>query len=131
MREPLESLEIGDGAKATGGAEFADHAMFAALIVGGWAESPRRRGFEFNSLQKSVEGEVEIEAGLLAIRDDIEPGIQLIVQGRDHGVIDHLLAVGFTELVEMSAGELKPSWERITANDRRAEWLWLHRLAGD
>jgi hypothetical protein len=82
------------------------------------------------SLQKAVEREIEIEPGLLAIRDDIEPGLELVVQGGDHGIVDHFLAVGFAELVEVSAGEFEPSRERITADHRRAERLWLHRLAG-
>jgi hypothetical protein len=101
----------------------------AALVVRGRAKPAGWRRFKFDALQETVEGEVEIEPGLLAVRDDVETGFHLVVQGGDHGVINHFLAVGLTELVEVTAGELEPARERVAADHGRAQGLRLHRLA--
>ena len=62
-------------------------AMLAALVVRGRAEPPRRRGFEFDALEVSVERKIEIEPRLLAVGDHVQPGRDLIVHGRDHRVV--------------------------------------------
>ena len=46
--------------------------MFAALIVGGWPEAAWRCGFKVDALEVTVKREVEIEAGLFTVGDDIK-----------------------------------------------------------
>jgi dihydropteroate synthase len=127
MGEALEAVKIGDGAQAAGGAEFADHSMPATLVVGGRTESARRRGFEIDAVDEAIKGEVEIEPGLFAICDDIEPGVELIVEGDEHCIVDKFLTVSGAELVEMSGSELQPAGKRIAADDSGAQRMRLHR----
>ena len=109
-----------------GRAEFADDLVFSALVVGGRAEAPRRGGFEFDALDVAIEREVEIEAGLFAIGDDIEAGGELVVERGDDGIVLDLGAVGGTEAVEVGGGEFEPRGKRVAADDGGAEWIGLH-----
>jgi hypothetical protein len=126
--EALEALEICDGAEATRGAECGGDAMAAALVVGWGAEAAGGSGFKFDAFEETVEREVKIEAGLFAVCDDVEAGIDLVVDGDDDGIVDELLAVCVTEVGEVGGGEFEPGGEGVAADDRRAEWLGLHRL---
>jgi dihydropteroate synthase len=125
--EALEALEIGDGAEASRGAEWACDAMAAALVVGGGAEATCGSGFKLDAFEESVEREVEVEPGLFAVGDDVESGIDLVVDGDDDGVVDEFLAVSVTELLQVGGGEFKPGGEGVAADDRGAERLRLHR----
>ena len=51
--------------------------------------------------QVAVEREVEVEPRLLAVGDDVEPGRELVVHGRDHRVLLQLGEVVRPELVEV------------------------------
>ena len=105
---------------------FADDLVFATLVVGGRTESPWGRGFELDALDVAVKREIEIEAGLLAIGDDIQPCGQLVVKRGDDGIVLNLCAVGRAEFFEVGGGEFKPGGKRIAADDGGAEWIGLH-----
>jgi hypothetical protein len=124
--EPLEAQEIGDCAEATRGAEFARDAVASSLVMGGGAEATLGRGFELDAIEETVEGKVEIEAGLFAIGDDIEAGFELVMDGDGDGVVDGFIAIGVTELVEVKGGELEPAGQGIASDDGGAKWARLH-----
>ena len=100
--------------------------MFATLVVGRRAEPARRRTLKFDALEEAVKRQVEVEPRLFAVGDHVEPGGELIVHGGDDSIIDHLLAVGVAELLEVLAGELKPAGEGVAADDGRAQRLLFH-----
>ena len=54
------------------------------------AEPARAGRLERDPLEVPVEREVEVEPGLLAVGDDIQPGGQLVVHGGNHRVFLHL-----------------------------------------
>jgi hypothetical protein len=89
-------------------------------------EAPRRGGFQIDAFNESVEREIEIQPRLLAIGDDIKPGVQLVLDGDADRVINHLAAIGFAELVEMLAGELQPAREGVAADDGGAKRVFFH-----
>lgn len=122
----MEAFEIFDCAEAAGSGERAGDFVFAALVVRGRAEAAWRSGFEFDAFEESVEGKVEVQAGLLAVGDDVEAGVELIGDSDADGVIDEFGAVGFAELREVLDGELKPSGKRVTADDGGAERARIH-----
>ena len=108
-REPLQSLEFLDRAEAARRAQLARDRVLAALIVRRRAEAARRRRLQFNPLEEAVERQIKIQPRLFAIGDDVEAGRDLVMNGRDDRVIFQLLAVGFTELVEVLTGKLEPA----------------------
>jgi hypothetical protein len=125
-REPLEPFEFFNYAETTRRAQFAAHHVFAPLVVGRRAKAPGRRAFQFETFEVTVEGKVEIQAGLLSVSDNVESGGDLVVNGRDDGIVFQFGAVGLTESVEVLAGELEPSRERVAADNGGAEWTGFH-----
>jgi len=81
-------------AQSARGAQFADNPVFTALIVSGWPEVARRRGFHLNALKVTVKGKIKIQARLLAVRHHVQTGGRLIVQRGDDGVILRLGDIG-------------------------------------
>jgi hypothetical protein len=89
--------------------------------VGGRAKSPLGCSFESDTLKEAVKGEIEIKARLLAVRNHVEAGRDLVVNGGNDSVILEFVEVGFSELRQVLAGKLQPGWKRVTANHRRAK----------
>ena len=106
--------------------QCSDNFMFPALIVGGRTEAPRGSPFELNAVQEAIEGEIEVESGLLTICDDIQSRCDLVVNGDRNCVIDQLSAIIRAELIEMSASEFQPTWKRIAADDGRSQRMIFH-----
>ena len=115
--EALEPLKIGNGAESFGSGKLAGDLVFAALIVSGRTESAGGGGFEFDAGDEPVKGKVEIEAGLLAVGNDVKASGGLVVDGDAHGVVDKFLAILNAELIEVSAGEFQPAREGVAADD--------------
>jgi hypothetical protein len=115
--QPLGALEFFDRAQAARGAEVAGDAVLAALVVGGGSEAAGGVGFEVDAFEVAVEREVEVEAGLLAVGDDVEAGAELVGERARDGVVLEFLEVGVAELVEVLGGELKPAGKRVAADD--------------
>jgi hypothetical protein len=80
-----------------------------------------------NAFNVTVKRKIEIQTGLLAIRDDFQPGRQLVVNGTDRGIILNLGQISWTKFVQLAAGHLQPAWKGITANDGGAKWNRLHQ----
>ena len=119
-------FEIVDRTQALGCLERPTNFVFATLVVGRRAEPARRRTLKFNALEEAVKRQVEVEPRLFAVGDHVEPGGVLVVHRCGHGIVDHLLAVGVAEFLEVLAGELKPAGERVAADDGRAQRLLFH-----
>ena len=102
--------------------------MSAALIMSGRSEPALRRGLEFDAFQKSVKREIEIEPRLFAIGDDVESGLQLVVNRGEDGVVVEFFAVCLAEPVKVLAGKLQPARKRITADDGGSEQGWWHEV---
>src|SRR5688500_13309927 len=100
--------------------------MFAALVVRRRSKLSRRCSLQFDSLEVTIEREIEVEAGLLAVRDDVQAGPNLIVQGCNHGVILNLADVRSAEGFEMLTRKFEPARERITADHGGAQGAGLH-----
>jgi hypothetical protein len=103
--------------------------VFAALIVRRRTEAARRGRFEFDALQEAVKGQIEIEAGLFAVGDDIQAGVGLITNRNAHGVVDHFGAIGFAKLIEMLDGKFQPAGKWIAPDDCCAQWTRSHAAA--
>src|SRR5919198_6352747 len=97
--------------------------MVRSLIVGRRAEAPADARLELDALQERVEGEVEVGPRLLAVRDDVEPRTNLILNcGRDR-ISSQLREVVLAQLVAVLVGELGPPRQRIAADDGRQNRL--------
>ena len=109
------SVGPGRGQTRRSRCELLDHAeaarrrsspMTACRPRWSWAGGPKRRGgvaLELDAVEEAVEGEVEVEPGLLAVGDHVEAGGDLVVDGGDDGVVLQLAAVVGAELVEVGA----------------------------
>ena len=124
--QALEAFEIIDRAQAFGCFDWATDFVFTTLVVGRWAEPARRSTLKFDALEEAVKRQVEVEPRLLTVGYHVEPGGELIIDGGDDSIIDHLLAVSIAELLEALAGELKPAGEGVAADDGRAKRLLFH-----
>ena len=120
-RDAAQPLELVDGAEAARRGELAGDAVPAALVVRRRPEAPRGRVLELDPFEVAVEREVEVEPRLLAVGDHVEPGGDLVVHGRDHGVLLQLGDVVRAELVEVRRRVLEPARERIAADDGRPD----------
>src|SRR5262245_28597694 len=98
MEKPFQSLPLTDNAQTARRAQFACDPVFPTLIMPGRAEASRRGLLQFYAFQKAVERQVEIEPRLLAVRDHVQSGGNLIVDRRDHGVLLQLGSIGLAEL---------------------------------
>src|SRR5437016_1364757 len=102
--------------------------MFAALVMGRRAKTPRRRAFQFQSFQVAIEGKIEIQASLFAVRDDIQSDSNLIMNRSDDGIVFQFGAIGFAKFAQVTARELEPARKRVAADDGRARRFGLHEL---
>ena len=116
-RDPAQPLVLRDGAEAVRSRELADDPVTRALVVRGRPEQPRRRAL-LDPFEAAVEAEVEVEPRLLAVRDGVEPGGDLVVHGRDHGVLLELGHVVGSEIVEVVGCVLEPARERGSSRSR-------------
>jgi len=91
------------------------------LVMRGGAEPPRRVRFQFDAFQIAVEREIEVQSGLLTVSDDVQSGLNLIVNRSGYGIVLEFCAINIAKLIQMRAGELEPAWQRITADDGGAE----------
>jgi hypothetical protein len=123
-------LEFGDGAETAGCGEVAGDPVFAALVVGWRAPAARGSAFHFDAGEEAVEGEIEVEAALFAIGEDIEAGAELVLDGDGAGVVLEFLDVVGAEGVEVRDGVFEPCGEWIGTDDRVAERDGLHGLGG-
>ncbi len=124
--DALESFKILNCSEATGSADFACDVMSAALVVGRGAEASGGCAFQVDALEKPIEGQIEVQAGLFTIGDHIETGRDLVVQGDGDGIIDEFCAVGGSEFVEGAAGKLEPSREGVAADNGGAQGSFFH-----
>ncbi len=122
----MEAFKFLEGAEAAGCGEFAGDLVLAALVVGGRTEAARGGGLQVDALEVAVEGEVEVEAGLFAVGDDVEAGANLILDRGAGGVVLHLFEVVGAELVELRGGKLEPGGEGVGADDGGSQWLGFH-----
>ena len=126
-REALQPLELLHDPQSARRHQFAGDRVLAALVVGGRAKLPRRRRLQLEALDVTVERQIEIEPRLLAIRDDVEPRLDLIVHRRDHGIVLDLAHIGATKDFEVLAGELEPAGKRVAPDDGAAKGTRFHR----
>lgn len=70
-----------------------------------------------DAFEIAVEGEIEIEARLFAIGDNVESGGNLIVDGGNDSVFLQFGAVGLAKLIKVRTGEFEPAGEWVTADD--------------
>src|SRR5260221_3250742 len=103
--------------------------MLAALVVRGRTKTPRRNGLNRDAGKKTVEREVEIEAGLLAIGDHVEAGGHLVVHGDSDGVIEQFRQIVGAKFIEATRCEFEPARKGITADDRGAQGALFHDLS--
>ena len=115
-----QALELLDRAEAARRGEIADDPVLRALVVRGRSE-PARRLALLDPVDEAVEAEVEVEPGLLAVGDRVEPGGDLVVHGRDDGVLLQLGDVVGPEFAEVRGGMLEPAGQRVAADHGRAE----------
>jgi hypothetical protein len=115
--EPLEPFEFLDCAQAARCTEFSHDGVLAALVVRGRSEPSRRFRFQFDPFKETVEREIEIQAGLLAVSNHVQAGCDLIVKRRNDSVILQLGAVCRAEVVQMLAGKFEPTRKRVTTDD--------------
>src|SRR5207237_3247742 len=71
-REPPQPLPFLDHAEPARRGEVADDPVLPALVVSRRPESACRLALGLETLEVTVEGEVEVEAGLVAGGDDVE-----------------------------------------------------------
>jgi len=89
----------------------------------GMGEPPAagRLGVLPDAFDVAIKTEVEIEAGLFAVGDDVQPGVDLVVDGGDDGVFDDFIEVGGAEFVEVLRSKFQPGGEGVGADDGGAE----------
>src|SRR5687767_11965873 len=100
--------------------------MLAALIMGRWAESTSGCRFQRDPLQVPVKREIKVQSCLLAIRDDIQSGGNLVMNRGDDRIVLQLSQIIFTKTIQILRSKFQPSGKRIAANNRRAQWDRLH-----
>ena len=89
-------------------------------------ETPWRRPFQLDALNVAVKGKIEIQARLLPIADDIQPGGELIVYRANHCVVLNLSEIILPKQRQILAGMFEPGWKRIAADDGSTKWTRLH-----
>jgi len=117
----LEAFEFLDDTQAARRGDGTGDLMFSTLIVSGRSEAPQGGAFEFDALEISVEGKVEIETRLFAVRDDIETRGHLVMDGGDDRIFLKFSAIGLAELIEVTASEFEPTGKWVAADDGSAE----------
>src|SRR5258706_1569291 len=125
-RKTLKTLKIFHCAQSSRRSKRAHDFMFAALIVGRRSEAARRGTFQLDSFEETIERKIEIEAGLFAVGDYIQARFELVVDSGSNSIVDEFPAIVSAKLIEMIAREFEPPWERIAADDRRAQRMVFH-----
>ena len=72
-----------DDAEAVRRLDRSGDPVAAALVMGRWSEPARRRALQLDAGEEPVEGQVEVETGLLTVGDHVEAGGDLVVDGGD------------------------------------------------
>jgi hypothetical protein len=101
--------------------------MLTALIVPWRAKTPQNGRVVFDSFEEAVERKVEVEARLLAIGDDVQTCLNLVVDSGNDGVILHFTNLGFAELRKMLRGEFEPRREWIASDHGCTQGSLLHQ----
>jgi hypothetical protein len=89
----------------------------SALIVGRRAEASRGKRRRANTLEPSVERQIEVMPALLAIGDHVQTGAELVVNGCNHCVVPHLFDIGLAKLIKVRRPKLEPSRKRVAADN--------------
>ena len=126
-RQSAQALELVDDAEPSRRGQLIRDLVTAALVVGRRSEAPWWRALQLDAGEEAVEGEVEVEARLLAVGDHVEAGGDLVVDRGGDGVVLQLGAVSRPELAEVLDGVQQPAGQRIAADHRRAQSLLDHR----
>jgi hypothetical protein len=58
---------------------MARDAVPPSLVMGWRPETPQRRAFQFDPFEIAVKRKIEVQSRLFAVRDDIQPGGELVV----------------------------------------------------
>ena len=122
----LQAAPLVERAQPVRRLELADDLVPAALVVRGRPPAAARLVLQLDALEERVEGQVEVEARLLAVGDHVEAGAHLVADRRRDGVARRLLEVVGPEVVDVLGRELEPARERVAADDRRADGLVRH-----
>src|SRR5207244_752157 len=110
-RESPQPLPLLDDAEPARRGELPDDPMLPALVVSRRPEPARRLAVALDSFEVAVEGEVEVEPGLLPVGDHVEPGRELVADSAGDCVLDELGEVVETEVAEVLARVLEPAGE--------------------
>src|SRR5882724_6537794 len=100
--------------------------MPTPLIMRRRPKPPRRSLLQLDSIDVAVERQIEIQSRLLAVRDHIQPGSDLIVHGRDHRIFLKLSKVCGAKLIQVARGKLEPSGKWITADNGSSQRTVFH-----
>jgi hypothetical protein len=85
--------------------------VLAALIVRRRSKASRTGRFERDAFDEAVEAQIEVKTRLLAIRDDIEPGGDLILDGHLRRIVLHFGDIRAAELHRDAARRIPASPE--------------------
>jgi hypothetical protein len=102
--------------------------MPSPLVVRWRTETTWTVALKLNARQKAIEAKVEVQTGLLAIRNDIQSRGDLISNGDANGIVLHFRDVICAELVQVLGCKLKPAWEWVGADDGGTERDVGHNL---
>jgi hypothetical protein len=102
--------------------------MASSLVMRRRSKAPRAVTLKLDARQKTIETQVEVQTGLLAIRDHIKPCCDLIRNGNANGIVLDFRDVICAELVKVLGCKLKPTWERVGPDDGGSEGNRGHGL---
>src|SRR5262249_53263236 len=85
-RKALQPFEFFDDAQAARSGELPNYFMPAALVMSRRSKTAQWRAFEFNAFQIAIKRQIKVEPCLLAVRDDVQPGGDLVVNRRNNRV---------------------------------------------
>lgn len=132
QRESLQSPKIIDRSQPARRSNRLPHRMLAPLIMSWRTETPRRRRFQFNPLQKTVKRQIKIQPRLFSVGHHIQPRRELIMQRHNHRILHQLLPIRRPKLIQIPNRILQPSRKRIAPNHRRSQWSLFHiSIVGD
>jgi hypothetical protein len=94
----FESLELRDRTQAGRCFQLTYESMPTTLVVRWWPESPRRLRLPFDSAERAVKRQVEVQPRLLAVCDNVQSRGDLIMNGRDHCIFLHFGNIRRTKL---------------------------------
>jgi hypothetical protein len=103
--------------------------MLATLVVGGRPIAARTGVLASDTFDVSIERQIEVEAGLFAVSNDIESGSQLILDGNHGCVTLELRNIVSSEVRKVFGCVFEPCGEGITTDDRRTQGIRLHQFS--